>query len=150
MKIVCCSKCKQSKPIVDFPKHSRDGYQQPCRKCSNATGYWESWKAKRPEYKRRCKKSCDRDQEKARLYRRTWRARHGAGNSSKRAIATRLATPKWADFVKISNIYQQAHQIGMHVDHIVPILNHRVCGLHVEYNLQILSPQENRKKSNNF
>ena len=56
----------------------------------------------------------------------------------------------WADTAKIEAIYEQARKLGHHVDHIVPLNSELVCGLHVEHNLTILSPQDNIKKSNKF
>lgn len=58
------------------------------------------------------------------------------------------ATPAWADRAAIKAIYKRAAELGMHVDHTVPLQSPLVCGLHVEANLQLLSALENSKKSN--
>ena len=60
------------------------------------------------------------------------------------------ATPSWANKGAISAIYKEAAERGMHVDHIVPLKGKNVSGLHVEYNLQLLDPLENRRKGNTY
>ena len=68
----------------------------------------------------------------------------------------RQAFPKWADREKIKEIYNLAEEktqssgIIHEVDHIVPLAGKNVCGLHNEHNLQVLTKEENRKKTNNF
>lgn len=59
----------------------------------------------------------------------------------------RKATPPWANKDDIRKFYAGV-PAGMEVDHIVPIRGAGVCGLHVVYNLQYLTREENLMKSN--
>lgn len=52
-------------------------------------------------------------------------------------------------FSEISKFYDNCPE-GYHVDHIIPLKNDSVSGLHVPWNFQYLSPSENIKKSNSF
>lgn len=64
------------------------------------------------------------------------------------------ATPVWADVEAMKAIYVQAAQRRIetgkewHVDHIVPLISPRVCGLHVPANLQLMYGPDNEKKNN--
>lgn len=65
-------------------------------------------------------------------------------------------TPTWADKQKIKKVYRECKQLteetGVlhHVDHIIPVMGKKVCGLHVYENLRIITAKENLAKSNRF
>lgn len=67
----------------------------------------------------------------------------------KSGLKRKLRVPKWADHEKIDEIYRNKPE-GYHVDHIIPLNGKTVSGLHVHNNLQYLSIEENRLKSNKF
>lgn len=72
----------------------------------------------------------------------------------KAALAVRgerleACTPSWVDEEELKSIYKACPD-GLTVDHIVPICNAAVCGLHVPCNLQYLTRSENSAKSNTF
>ena len=67
--------------------------------------------------------------------------------SSKYRAKKLQAIPKFANLDKIKEIYKNCPK-GFHVDHIIPLNNPIVCGLHVEWNLQYLTPSNNLSKSN--
>ena len=77
--------------------------------------------------------------------------------SSRDRIIRKQATPYWLSKmhkIEIEDIYWCAREMErilgekFHVDHIVPINGKNVCGLHVPWNLQILTVEENLKKGN--
>ena len=64
------------------------------------------------------------------------------------------AMPPWADRKAIRAVFKEAQArtiesgIPHEVDHIVPLQGKNVCGLHVHWNLRVITAQENRRKSN--
>lgn len=76
-----------------------------------------------------------------------------AGCAERRARKNN-ATPPWADRTEIKAIYAEARRltaetgIKHEVDHIHPLKGRNSCGLHVSWNLQIITRTENRKKHN--
>ena len=58
-------------------------------------------------------------------------------------------TVGWSDKLVIDMIYEDCPE-GMEVDHIIPLQGEKVSGLHVAWNLQYLTPEENRSKGNKY
>ena len=67
--------------------------------------------------------------------------------------------PKWLsidDYIEIQRFYNKAYKLTKetgivhHVDHIVPLRGKNVSGLHVPWNLQVITATENIKKRNKF
>ena len=67
-----------------------------------------------------------------------------------------IATPPWADFVKIKAVYDEAARLtfetGIYhdVDHEIPLNHPLVCGLHVHNNLRPFPAKANNAKSNRY
>ena len=77
--------------------------------------------------------------------------------SSLRKRRHKNATPSWLTYRQkqdIKALYLQAITLTQItgeryvVDHIVPLINSEVCGLHVPWNLRVITQEENLKKSN--
>lgn len=96
------------------------------------------------EYKQR---EAARLKEWSAAYKRENKGRINAANRARVAHIKR-ATPPWADLSAIEQMYVQAAESGMHVDHVIPLRGKFVSGLHVESNLQLLPPVENHRKYN--
>jgi len=68
-----------------------------------------------------------------------------------KARATAMgAMPAWADLKAIEAKYAEAARLGLVVDHVIPLGGKKVCGLHVEGNLALLTSLENLKKGNRY
>lgn len=97
--------------------------------------------------------------EKARLRAIKWQKENVGrvrANNRMRKKHVKVATPKWVNKQDIFDIYETAAHleritgIKHHVDHVVPLVNDRVCGLHVPWNLKAIPASENLKKGNKF
>jgi hypothetical protein len=74
--------------------------------------------------------------------------------AAKRRAAKLMATPKWLteDHLRqMEEIYLDAKTRPggpWHVDHIYPLISEKVCGLHVPWNLRVISASDNYRKNN--
>jgi len=95
-----------------------------------------------------------------REYRNAWKENNKVqvrADTKARRRKHRDATPKWLSRAQKSAI-RQMYQIAITmtqttgeqyvVDHIVPLRGESVCGLHVPWNLRVITQDENLKKSN--
>lgn len=93
-------------------------------------------------------------------YRKTWKAANPElvmANSKHRRTKHKQATPKWLTQehkAQIKQFYLDAMLVSKvtgvpyAVDHIVPLRGELVSGLHVPWNLAVITREENSKKSN--
>lgn len=67
-------------------------------------------------------------------------------------LTKRKCIPPWVTIEDVLPIYDLAYRAGpnFHVDHIVPLDGKNVCGLHVPWNLQLLTSAENSRKRTKF
>lgn len=71
--------------------------------------------------------------------------------TAKRRANRLRATPAWLTPEQDTHIldwYRRAKERGLTVDHIIPLSGKMVCGLHVPWNLALLSAVDNSKKGN--
>jgi hypothetical protein len=105
-------------------------------------------------------RAATRPDEAKQAYRNAWKDRNPLevkASTKHRRDKHKQATPKWLSLdqkTEIRKIYIDAMTVSKVtkvpyvVDHIIPLRGQDVCGLHVPWNLQIMSREENLKKSN--
>lgn len=171
-----CSKCKVSKSLSEFGKDKKmkDGVRYCCKQCNNAASVL--WSKTYPERKKEARlkyvatnpeanamaKATYRKNNKQKIalqnaqYRKQKPEKNTSYGAAYRAKKAK-ATPFWLSVEQrneIKEFYTMAKDLEkifpwkQHVDHIVPIKHNKVCGLHVPWNLQILSATANLAKGN--
>jgi Na+-translocating ferredoxin:NAD+ oxidoreductase RnfC subunit len=97
--------------------------------------------------------------EEQRKYKKVWKTKNKAwvaANVASRKRHIRQATPKWlteAQKIQIRSFYEEAERlksetgVDYEVDHIVPLRGGIVSGLHVPWNLRVITAAENQLKN---
>lgn len=156
-----CSSCNKTKDYSAFysSKGRSDGLHIYCKSCSKEKN--KQWKANNKnkvyEYN---KDWVNENKDKVAKNYKNWqvnnRAKVNSYNSYRRALELQ-ATPKWltaSHKLHIECRYSLATMFSNntgeqhHVDHIIPLNGKTVCGLHVPWNLQVITAKENLSKSN--
>ena len=123
---------------------------------ARAAKYWSA----RPEKKAGHNKKAYHKNRDARIaYAAQWQKDNPAkvrARTSRRRTAKINATPWWVDHAAIEEIYEESVRMTVEtgipheVDHIIPLKNKYVCGLHVPWNLRVIPAVENRRKGNTY
>jgi len=165
-----CKKCKESKHLLDFgkDKSQKDGLNKFCKTCKRQIDKKSCTKNKidRSLYlKKYYKENKDRYNNKYKEeYRKDYKNKQKEKNYKKEYYLNNKYLYRNSDAKrrtqkinanlkgfeeKIKDIYNKCPK-GYHVDHIMPLINKNICGLHVPWNLQYLTQKDNLKKSNSF
>lgn len=144
----------------------RDG--GPCKNCGNVEDRWKDGSC-RPCRLRRAKEKYAKRKLDPEEYA-AWLARSRALYAERKQIEMDVfdkpremymkdATPPWLgeyDIAEIEALYFKARLLTRRtgiphvVDHIIPLRHPEVCGLHVPWNMQVITAEDNAAKKNSY
>lgn len=159
-----CLRCTTLKSI-EWQKRNRDKVRasQKRHKDKDPEEYRrkgrEWFEKSKPEQLRRIAAWTEKNIVSVRATKAAWKKRNpdnSASHTTKRRAKLLNATPFWVDHNAIADVYAECAKITRetgilhHVDHIIPLIHPKVCGLHVHWNLRVVTAQENWSKNNKF
>ncbi len=170
-----CTRCKEEKLLDEFGKSKlgKNGLRAICKKCHNTgSREWQKKNLKKIRERKRKQKEANpelvsakraiqtlRRKEKRDIYYKEY-SKNNPGKinakTAKRRAQKRKATPSWLTedhWAQMEVFYVEAavltRETGIphEVDHIIPLQGKTVRGLHVPWNLRVITRSENRHKS---
>lgn len=158
-----CKWCNTEKEVTEFykTKTTKDCLQTHCKECHNTytrNRYYEKHEENRKRLLKYYYDNHEQEKENRRQHYRDNKSTYLL-NFYKREEKIKLATPKWLTqemLEEIKLIYKERENLSIstgieyHVDHVVPLQGENVCGLHVPWNLQVITAEENLRKSNKY
>ncbi len=153
-----CGGCKTNKAFDSFhPRADGPGYRSICKICWRAESNQRYVKSTRPKLIEE-ERALGRKRASSK-FRQKLEAKAAHADYQARRRAKKLqATPKWlteyqkghikAFYELCTALTETQPEKPLSVDHIIPLQGENVSGLHVPWNLQIITVSENSRKSN--
>lgn len=171
-----CNKCQIEKHSNFFYKNFKKGILRPrCKACTNKDQlrFSATWKSKnkdrlsgyeknrwieknaymREKNKRQYLNNLEHNKMRSRLWSKN-NPEKACANANKRRASMLSAMPKWISPESLLPVYRLAKEMTIstgirhEVDHIFPLRGKTMSGLHVPWNLRVITKSENCSKGN--
>ena len=156
-----CIRCHETKPLTEFHKHKGmlDGHLNKCSPCVVKTV--SEWRIKNPSC-RKVEHARDRERKgfKTRGQYLIDKRNSAVGRNvtaskyaHKRRMLETLQLSEFDEFVIqealiLTKMRERSTGFKWHMDHIVPLMHKKACGLHNGFNVQVVPATWNVKKGN--
>lgn len=153
-----CCECKEIKSLNEFSKQKAcpDGLAYYCKACLSIRRK-QSYGRHRERRLQDTRNWRENNREYMLAYYKAYREANKprrAAQQNKRRLQQEAASIRIDDSILLAyqacDLLNQVTGEWHEVDHIIPLINENVCGLHVSENLQILTREDNRRKGNKF